>query len=193
MIPSLRHAISAHSRLYSVLSLRHRLVRHATPPSHISKCKLTPTTSIGVRHASSKSKAKDKGERNWDNSLKDPKQKQKVTSTADLIPGSQQPIVDEAAREEYTKAESTMLTAVEWFRKECAAAESRASGRVTPALLKPVRVKMTGVDGTVPLEQVATVGVRDGTTLLVTVFDEHVSTTYLIPLIFYSHLCLSRR
>ena len=56
----------------------------------------------------------------------------------------------------------------------------RASGRVTPAVLAPVRVTVPenkGGDGRPHrLEELATVGVREGTTLLVTVFDEHVSS-----------------
>ncbi|KAF8633885.1 hypothetical protein AX15_001191 [Amanita polypyramis BW_CC] len=170
MIPLLRHIISAHGRPYSVLRLRHELRWPRILPSHLSD--LRPANSTGTRHASSKSRGKDK-EPNNNNSLKEPKSKKKPVSTADLIPGSKQPIVDESAREEYTRAESTMRAAVEWFRKECAAAESRASGRVTPALLKPVKVQMAGMDSTVDLEQVATVGVRDGTILMVTVFDDH--------------------
>ncbi|KAM6492711.1 Ribosome recycling factor domain containing protein, partial [Amanita muscaria] len=101
--------------------------------------------------------------------------KEKVVSTASLIPGSKQPITDAAALEEYAKAEATMRTAVDWFRKECAAAETRASGRVTPAILAPVRVKLPGSDNTVALEQAATVGVRDGSVLIVSVFDESYS------------------
>ncbi|PFH46795.1 hypothetical protein AMATHDRAFT_77506 [Amanita thiersii Skay4041] len=108
----------------------------------------------------------------------------KSVSTSTLIPGSQQPLTSEASREEYARAETSMRTAVEWYRKECAAAESRANGRVTPNVLAPVRVKVSGNarEGVVEsaggglgvrLEQVATVGVRDGTMLLVTVFDEH--------------------
>ncbi|KAF5369257.1 hypothetical protein D9758_002631 [Tetrapyrgos nigripes] len=101
-------------------------------------------------------------------------------STADLVPGSQQPITDEAAREEYKKCEEKMIAAVEWFRKECAAVETRASGRVTPHLLAPVRVKLPDSDQSFRLEEVATVGVKDGSMLLVTVFDEgslkHVET-----------------
>ena len=66
-----------------------------------------------------------------------------------------------------------MKAAVDWFRKDCASAEARASGRVTPQLLSPVRVKIEG--GEYRLEEVATVGVREGSTLLVTLFDESVS------------------
>lgn len=65
-----------------------------------------------------------------------------------------------------------MKTAVEWFRKECQGFETRASGRVTPALLSPVRVKLA--EREYRLEEIATVGVRDGSILLVTLFDEKV-------------------
>ena len=100
--------------------------------------------------------------------------KNKVKSTAAFIPGSKQPITNEAAREEYAKAENSMSVAVDWFRKECAASEARVLGRLTPALLSPVRVKIPGMAKSLHLEEVATVGVREGTTLLITLFDEHV-------------------
>jgi len=103
--------------------------------------------------------------------------KQKLKATSSFIPGSQQPITDEAALAEYNKAETAMRTAVEWFRKECAASETRVAGRVTPALLSPVRVKLPDNPASVKLEEVATVGVREGSTLMVTLFDEHVSTS----------------
>ncbi|KAL0069580.1 hypothetical protein AAF712_003238 [Marasmius tenuissimus] len=93
-------------------------------------------------------------------------------STAKLLPGSQRPIADDAAWEDYQKCDEKMKAAVEWFRKECAAAEARASGRVTPALLSPVRVKLPQDDHSYKLEEIATVGVRDGSLLLITVFDE---------------------
>ncbi|EGO03553.1 hypothetical protein SERLA73DRAFT_175063 [Serpula lacrymans var. lacrymans S7.3] len=101
--------------------------------------------------------------------------KSKVKSTASLVPGSKQAITSEAARAEYEKAEAKMTTAVEWYRKEVATLETRANGRVTPALLSPVRVELPGKEKNeaVKLEQVATVGVRDGSTLIVTVFEEH--------------------
>ena len=72
-----------------------------------------------------------------------------------------------------------MQAATEWFRKEAAALETRATGRVTPAVLVPVRVRAGEAAGNgMRLEEVATVGVREGTTLMVTVFEEHVSLTY---------------
>lgn len=102
------------------------------------------------------------------------KHKSTAKSTADLVPGSKQPITDEAARAEYAKCDEKMKAAVEWYRKECAGVESRATGRVTAAVLDPVRVKLPNSDKELRLEEVATVGVRDGSTLLITIFDENV-------------------
>lgn len=99
--------------------------------------------------------------------------KKQAKSTATFVPGSQQRLTDPAAQAEYSTAESSMRASVEWYRKECASIESRASGRVTPALLSSVRVKLPDAT-TARLEEVATVGVREGTTLLITVFQENV-------------------
>src|ERR1700676_3692394 len=99
-----------------------------------------------------------------------------IKSTATLIPGSQQKLTDDAAIEEYEKAEKKMQSAVEWYRKEVAGLETRASGRVTPALLAPVRVELPDSKGELfRLEDVATIGVREGSMLVVTVFEEHAS------------------
>ena len=99
----------------------------------------------------------------------------KAKSTATLVPGSLQPLASESSRQEYTKAEEKMQAAIEWFRRECAAAEARSSGRVTPSLLDPVRVVLPGAPNEpVRLDELATVGVRDGSALLITVFEEHV-------------------
>lgn len=101
----------------------------------------------------------------------------KMIDTGNLVPGSKQPITDEAAREEYTKCEGKMQAAVEWFRKDCAASEARAGGRVTPAILDSVRVTLPGSTEPYRLEALATVGVRDGTTLIITVFEEQVKAS----------------
>ncbi|KAH9924365.1 ribosome recycling factor domain-containing protein [Amylocystis lapponica] len=94
-------------------------------------------------------------------------------STSDLVPGSQRI----AAGDEHKRAEEKMRAVLERFRKDVAGLEMRASGRVTPAVLAPVRVPLPdnkGADGRgVLLEEIATVGVREGTTLLITVFEEH--------------------
>ncbi|PSR76177.1 hypothetical protein PHLCEN_2v8600 [Hermanssonia centrifuga] len=94
-------------------------------------------------------------------------------TTDQLIPGSQRFVTSP----EYISTEKKMKTAIDYYRKEVAALEMRASGRVTPAVLSPVRVMLPdhrGGDGKgVRLEEIATVGVREGTTLLITVFEEH--------------------
>lgn len=101
--------------------------------------------------------------------------KAKAKATSTLVPGSKQPITDPAAQQEYSKAEAAMKTAIDWYRKECAAKETQASGRVIPAMLNPVRVKLPTSEKDFRLEELATVGVREGSTLLITLFDESVS------------------
>ncbi len=101
-------------------------------------------------------------------------------ATAFLTPGSQQTLADPTVREEFARADAKMAAHVEWLRREVAQLEARASGRVTPQLLAPVRVSV-GPSGSeaeakkARLEELATVGVRDGSTLIVTVFDPQVS------------------
>ncbi|KAK0229569.1 ribosome recycling factor-domain-containing protein [Armillaria nabsnona] len=65
-----------------------------------------------------------------------------------------------------TKLRQESTASVEWLRRDCADASARTAGRVTLARLANVRVKEQ------KLEEVATVGVRDGSMLVVTVFDE---------------------
>jgi ribosome recycling factor len=86
-------------------------------------------------------------------------------------------ITDESACQEYVKCEAAMQASTDYFRKDCAAAENRALGRVTPALLTPVKVKLPENPNGVRLEELATVGVREGSTLLITLFNEHVSVS----------------
>ncbi|KDN40231.1 hypothetical protein RSAG8_08294, partial [Rhizoctonia solani AG-8 WAC10335] len=74
-------------------------------------------------------------------------------------------VIDQASRK--------MDTTREWFKREVAQMESRVSGRVVPSLLDPVRVKLKEAGGAaVRLDQVSTVGVRDGNVLVITLFDE---------------------
>ncbi|KAN0111690.1 Ribosome recycling factor domain containing protein [Russula decolorans] len=109
-------------------------------------------------------------------------------ATTSLTPGSQQTLNDPTAREEFARADAKMAGCVEWLRREVSQLEARASGRVTPQLLAPVRVSVSSVGPSAAssaasasseakkgarLEELATVGVRDGTTLIVTVFDPH--------------------
>ncbi|EPQ53424.1 ribosome recycling factor [Gloeophyllum trabeum ATCC 11539] len=96
-------------------------------------------------------------------------------NTSALVPGSQAI----HSSPEYVSTQQKMSAAVDYFRKETSVLESRASGRVMPSLLDPVRVTLK--DGErVKLDEVATVGVRDGSVLVVTVFEEgnlkHVET-----------------
>src|SRR6266540_6335188 len=94
--------------------------------------------------------------------------KNKLKSTASFVPGSKMPITDESARQEYAKCEATMQASIDFFRKDCAASENRALGRITPALLSPVKVKLPENPKGVKLEELATVGIREGSTLLIT-------------------------
>jgi hypothetical protein len=159
-------------------------------------------------YASKKTKHKQQRQRNNDdNDNTDPAVQQPVASghptfssftaskrvpiaTTSLRPGSQQVVTDPAAQEELVRAEAKMVASVEWFRREVAQLEARASGRVTPQVLAPVRVVLPdgsprgkrGEDARVRLEELATVGVRDGSSLIVTVFDSQVSLSCLIAL-----------
>jgi ribosome recycling factor len=63
-----------------------------------------------------------------------------------------------------------MKKSVDWYRKECASVEARASGRVTPSMLDPVRVELEGGVKT-RLDGIATIGVRDGSTFWITAYD----------------------
>jgi len=101
-------------------------------------------------------------------------------TTDQLLPGSQLRI-SESALDEYRKCEEKMVMTVEWYRGEVAKMENRASGRVTPEILAPVSVKIPGRGANgVRIEEVATVGVKDGSVLIVTVFEDsslpHVET-----------------
>lgn len=93
------------------------------------------------------------------------------TGTSDvLVPGSERVNAGEA----HTAADSRMRTATDWLKRTAAQLEQQGAGRVTPDLLRPVQVTLP--DGSEhSLVDVATVGVKDGTTLIVTVFAEEVS------------------
>jgi hypothetical protein len=183
-------------------------------PTVLTTSLSAPTTTLTRAYASKKTKPKHQqkggGSRNNNNSSTDAdagsefllsssslphSSKRAPVSTASLTPGSQQALTDPAARDEYARADAKMVACVERFRREVAQLEARASGRVTPRLLDPVRV--SGVappspsessSGSGPvagakkgrLEEVATVGVRDGSTLVVTVFDPHVSLLLVV-------------
>ena len=101
-------------------------------------------------------------------------EKHGTVTTDQLLPGSQLRI-SESALDEYRKCEEKMVAVVEWYRKEVAKMENRASGRVTPEILAPVSVKIPGRGHGARIEEVATVGVKDGSVLIVTAFEDSVS------------------
>ncbi|KAB5589034.1 Ribosome-recycling factor [Ceratobasidium theobromae] len=85
-----------------------------------------------------------------------------ISPTAAL---EEEDVINEASRK--------MNATFEWFKRELAQMESRVSGRVVPSLLDPVRVYLKRDANTaIRLDQVATVGVRDGNVLVITLFDE---------------------
>lgn len=89
-----------------------------------------------------------------------------------LVPGSKMKMnPPEQALFESTEVEIKQI--LELCKRDLKELEFRASGRVTPELLSPVRVQVLGKKPC-RLEELATVGVRDGTTLVITVFDESV-------------------
>ena len=168
-----RTRLASSSSLTLVRPARHALTgsRLAAPAAHQIRTYAKPAKKKG---------GKDKGvdDDAPSSSSSSGKRGNKGVATDELVPASQR-VVSSA---EYRATEAKMQAATEWFRKEAAALETRATGRVTPAVLAPVRVR-AGAAGEaagkgVRLEEVATVGVREGTTLLVTVFEEHVSLTF---------------
>lgn len=67
--------------------------------------------------------------------------------------------------------------AYEHFVREMGTLETRGSGRITAALLDPVRVDV-GEGTRKKVGEVASVGVKEGNVLVVTVFDENVSCAF---------------
>ncbi|THH13298.1 hypothetical protein EW146_g6909 [Bondarzewia mesenterica] len=141
-------------------------------PLRIPLCLTSPSRLLllnsTIRTYASKSKNRDQADSS--------SSKRGPVATDFLVPGSQQTLSNPAAQAEHERASAKMSAAVEWFRRETSQMEARASGRVTPQLLSPVRVSLPGGEGEgVRLEEVATVGVRDGSMLIVTVFDAEVN------------------
>lgn len=157
--------------LHLLMSLLRVCARAAGLPA-ASRSNTTAPLLISRRLYASKSKGSSKASK--EKEFEKTGNKRAPVSTNSFIPGSKLRITD-AAQEEYGKCESKMKSAVEWYRKEVGGLETRAAGRVTPALLSPVRVVLPdrGSDS-IRLEEIATVGVKDGSTLIVTVFEESV-------------------
>lgn len=97
-----------------------------------------------------------------------------ATSTSGLIPTSKRALKDETAQAEYDKAAAKMESAVDWLKKEVAGVKARGLGHVTPAILNPVRVVLPEDPRDYRLEEVATVGIRDGSSLIVTLYEDKV-------------------
>jgi hypothetical protein len=165
---------------------RHSLRLSITQATAYRPTALTASPIIPRRRAYAAKRAKSKHGRDAES----PHGSKRVPiATESLTPGSQQALTDPAARDEFARTDAKMAACVERLRREVAQLEARASGRVTPQLLAPVRVsvapssssssasaagKGASVSTKVRLEEVATVGVRDGSTLIVTVFEPQV-------------------
>lgn len=156
-------------------------------PEPLLPCLLSPARSYASKAKAGKgkekdTKAKEKAEKSAKNHNSDRGKSWggHSTTTNGLVPGSQQKLAGEALAE-YERAEGKMKTSVDWFRRDVAAKELQGSGRVTPDILKPVRVALPDMPegDTCSLTELATVGVREGTTLMVTVFAEDVSGLFL--------------
>ncbi|KAL5498536.1 hypothetical protein ACEPAH_1890 [Sanghuangporus vaninii] len=173
--------------MYGALRIALRQARPARPVPQLNQCLipvgaylLTSTRCYaskakGVKGKEKDKKAKERAEKSAkaNNSERDKSWGGHSMSTDGLVPGSQQVLSGEA-QAEYERADGKMKTSIDWFRREVAAKELQGSGRVTPDILKPVRVALPDMpEGeTCSLTELATVGVREGTTLIVTVFAE---------------------
>jgi ribosome recycling factor len=67
-----------------------------------------------------------------------------------------------------------MSSSIDWLRKETAGITARGIGQLTPAILDPVRVVVADSPKELRLEEVATVGIREGTNLIITLFEDEV-------------------
>ena len=181
MLASARALVRTSSRLHPSRPTQLTSVL-ASSSSSLSQCRAYASKSKSKGKEKEKDKSSSASNRNKASLIPDREAGARgphATSSSNLIPGSQQVLIGEAPAE-YEKADAKMKSAVDWFRRECAAMEMQGSGRVTPDVLKPVRVVLPESDGAdCGLNEIATVGVRDGTTIIVTVFAENVSCTRL--------------
>jgi ribosome recycling factor len=166
-------------------TLRLSIAQTISRPSPLTSL-LTTATTPRRAYASKKAKTKTKHSgADETESQQQPASKRAPIATTFLTPGSQRGLTNPSARDEFERADAKMASCVEWLRREVAQLEARASGRVTPQLLAPVRVSVPVVASEsaaaasgakkARLEELATVGVRDGSSLIVTVFDPPVS------------------
>jgi hypothetical protein len=96
-----------------------------------------------------------------------------------FIPQSSMPHGAEYDKEEKS-ADAKMKASLNWLKEKARSVEARSSGRVSPDVLDGVKVLLEpSADGKAApaehaLKEIATVGVKHGNTLVVTVFEEHV-------------------
>jgi ribosome recycling factor len=102
-----------------------------------------------------------------------PHKTKKRIDVSTMIPASQRQVSDELLTD-FEVMKERMTAVVEQFRLAVKEASKKADGKVSPDLLKSVKVRMPTTGKMVPIDDVATVGVRDGIALVVTVFDEAV-------------------
>ncbi|KAF9517778.1 hypothetical protein BS47DRAFT_1290488 [Hydnum rufescens UP504] len=81
------------------------------------------------------------------------------------------PIQGQAFKVLLISAEEKMTGSVAHYEKQMAVLESRAIGRVMPSLIEGVKVPNLLGDVRYKLRDVASIGVKEGTTLVVTVFE----------------------
>lgn len=135
--------------------------------------------SSGSRSYASKanSRGKDTDKNKQKNIRRDDREsshKGNAISTSSLIAGSEQPLSGQSLAD-YNDTEKKMQQTVDWLRKECSTMEGQGLGRVNPTILQSVRVELPGGrKGGVALSEVAVVGVREGTTLIVTAMQDSV-------------------
>lgn len=77
-----------------------------------------------------------------------------------------------------------MTSTVEWIRKEVAGIVARGVGRVSTSVLDGVRVALSDEQQSqkkeARLNEIATVGIRDGNCLIVTLHDDNVSLFLIV-------------
>ena len=89
-----------------------------------------------------------------------------------LVPTSQNAHGDEF-QEEKRSLDEKMAASVRWFKAQVVLTETRTSGRATPTMLDSVRVELPDVPSQ-KLADVATVGVKDLSTLFITAYEAEV-------------------
>jgi len=96
-----------------------------------------------------------------------------------FVPQSSMPHGAEYDKEEKS-ADAKMKASLNWLKEQARSVEARSSGRLSPDILDGVKIVLepSADDRSAPaehaLKEIATVGVKHGNTLVVTVFEEHV-------------------